>query len=345
MCTGGECVNTPIACADDGLFCNGVEVCDPIDGQCKSEGDPCTGLGGCGSLDCNEVTDTCDAPAPFVGETGQVSLDDTIDTEGGSFSQIVNFRHSYTNPIIVAFINTRGGDQSIAPRVKDVTSTSFTLYMQEPDYQTHNAEGSVSYIVMEEGRHELDGGLIVEAGLHTTTTVRSALDLDPSFIGDDISFTQPFASTPAVLHTLNTHNNVDKFMVSMATSVSSTSFQLAQERLEISDTLEAEENIGWIAFDTSTGSGETYCAPYTVGIVDPGFSVGVSDTPFVIDYSSAGYSTSPDIVVSVISENEVDGSWARGSGLYSTTQQGVYAEEDQRWDITIWTYIHSPVVH
>ena len=330
VCTSGECVNTPITCADDGLFCNGSEVCDPIDGQCKSEGDPCTGLGGCGSLECNEITDTCDTPAPFVGETGQVALDDTIDTDGGSFFQNINFRHSYTKPVIVAFINTRGGSESIAPRIKDVTPTSFTLFMQEPDYQTHNAEGSVSYIVMEEGRHVLDGGLIVEAGLHTTSTVRSGLDLDPSFIGDDISFGQAFASTPAVLHTLNTHNNDNKFMTSMATSVSLTGFQLAQERLEISDTLETEENIGWIAFDTSAGTGETFCAPYTVGLIDPGFSVGVSDTPFVINYSSAGYSTSPDVVVSVISEIEVDGSWARGSGLYSSTQQGVYAEEDQR---------------
>jgi hypothetical protein len=50
------CVNTPddTACPDDGQFCTGLEICDPIAG-CVSTGDPCPA----GTV-CNEDTDTCD---------------------------------------------------------------------------------------------------------------------------------------------------------------------------------------------------------------------------------------------------------------------------------------------
>ena len=50
------CVNTPNDnnCPDDGLFCTGQEICDPVVG-CVSTGDPCPA----GSV-CKEDTDTCD---------------------------------------------------------------------------------------------------------------------------------------------------------------------------------------------------------------------------------------------------------------------------------------------
>ncbi|MHC4090749.1 MAG: hypothetical protein ACYSVY_10825 [Planctomycetota bacterium] len=55
-CVAGSCVYTPNDgnCADDGLFCNGNEVCDAVN-DCVSTGDPCQP----GEF-CNETTDTCD---------------------------------------------------------------------------------------------------------------------------------------------------------------------------------------------------------------------------------------------------------------------------------------------
>ncbi len=56
---GDTCVNTPnnANCPDDGLFCNGNEVCDAVN-DCVSTGDPC----GPGTT-CNEATDNCDLSA------------------------------------------------------------------------------------------------------------------------------------------------------------------------------------------------------------------------------------------------------------------------------------------
>jgi hypothetical protein len=55
-CVEGGCVYTASndRCADDGLFCNGLESCDPLDG-CVSSGPACAA-----DEHCNEETDTCD---------------------------------------------------------------------------------------------------------------------------------------------------------------------------------------------------------------------------------------------------------------------------------------------
>ena len=56
VCQDGTCVYMPndAACDDDGLFCNGSEGCDAVEG-CVSGGDPCEP----GTF-CNEATNTCD---------------------------------------------------------------------------------------------------------------------------------------------------------------------------------------------------------------------------------------------------------------------------------------------
>ena len=64
-CVDGQCENTPVVCEDDGLFCTGVEECDPADGLCKSSGDPCDPA----TETCNEETDTCDPGTPCVEDT------------------------------------------------------------------------------------------------------------------------------------------------------------------------------------------------------------------------------------------------------------------------------------
>ena len=56
---------------------------------------------------------------------------------------------------------------------------------------------------------------------------------------------------------------------------------------------------------------------------------GVTQAAYMIDLSAAGFTTPGDVIVSLIGENGSDGSYARGSGTYTLTQQGVYAEEGE----------------
>lgn len=68
LCVDQECVYTPdhVAC-DDGLFCNGQEICDAAFG-CGS------GQPRCELNECDEVADECRAEIPTVSNWGLVSL-------------------------------------------------------------------------------------------------------------------------------------------------------------------------------------------------------------------------------------------------------------------------------
>jgi hypothetical protein len=62
----GRCVNEPLdgLCPDNGVFCDGPEVCDSVQG-CVSAGNPCAT-----SEDCNEAADSCGCGIPVVSAPG-----------------------------------------------------------------------------------------------------------------------------------------------------------------------------------------------------------------------------------------------------------------------------------
>ncbi len=64
-----------VSCPDNGLFCDGTESCNEADDSCQSSGNPCTP----GVTVCNEKTDTCD---PVGGCTADKECDDGIFCNG-----------------------------------------------------------------------------------------------------------------------------------------------------------------------------------------------------------------------------------------------------------------------
>jgi hypothetical protein len=81
-CVGGICQQgNPIECADDGLFCNGIEFCDETNGGCNSTGDPCdTGE------NCDEDEDLCVPDSCGNGncEQGEDCINCSLDCISGS---------------------------------------------------------------------------------------------------------------------------------------------------------------------------------------------------------------------------------------------------------------------
>jgi len=193
--------------------------------------------------------------------------------------------------------------------------------MQEPDNEGHNAEW-VSYIVVESGRNTLEGGILVEAGIKSSTIIHRG---GQPFSGHPVQFEGAFSIAPVLLHSLMTHNNND-FMASFVTGASTNSFQVAMEAAE-SNKNSGGEDIGWIAFSSATGS--TSRTSFVIGTGNDGTSDGRTNSPHVIDLTAAGYSHTPDIVVSIINSRGWDGGWARGAGAWDKAVQGVFAEEDQ----------------
>jgi MYXO-CTERM domain-containing protein len=87
--TGGEDGScAPVAdatpCADDGLFCSGIERC--IGGNCESAGDPCDPFDGTCSSACDEAAAMCSAAAPDglpCGDDGACDTGVCVEGDGG----------------------------------------------------------------------------------------------------------------------------------------------------------------------------------------------------------------------------------------------------------------------
>lgn len=255
----------------------------------------------------------------IIGETGRVELSGTVDD--GVVAD-VTLRNSYSDPVVVAFINTRNGNHSVHVRVSDVAGDGFRIFMEEPSGGSHTAE-TVSYIVMERGSHALADGRLVEAGSVDTDTVHVGGD---DYAGDAVVFAAAFGGAPAVVHGLNSYANGD-FMASMVTAVESDGLQIGQEAAETGATAQVE-TVVYIAIEI--GEGTLDGATYVAGSRYDGSNNGVDQTAHHIELS--GFGDEPDLVVSVIAENGVDGSWARGAGTFDSRNQTVYSEEDQIGD-------------
>lgn len=255
-------------------------------------------------------------------ETGTVAISDTIDN---GVSASVSFQQSYSTPVIVTYIATRAGDQSIDSRAKDLSSTGCTIFIEEPDDEGH-VEETVSYIVAEAGTREIDG-LKIEAGVHTTNTVRT--DSDGSNFGDTVTFSQSWSSVPAVLHDLQTYNNGD-WITTQSNSVTTDDFNLSQEAAQTGqESTVVEEDLSWIAFEIVSGGGSIGPVTFETNAENDGTGDGVDDTPHTISFS-ASFSSTPDITVAGNTMNGTDGFWARSSGTqWDTTGHETYSEEDQ----------------
>ncbi|MBN1214789.1 MAG: hypothetical protein JXA99_05035, partial [Candidatus Lokiarchaeota archaeon] len=253
-------------------------------------------------------------------EIGKITLDKSID-KGLIFDVI--FDNEYVDPVVIAYIQTRNGAQSVQVRVTDITSTSCSIFMEENDNENHNSE-DIGYLIMERGSWELPDGTKVEAGKIITDNTHIH---ETPFGGVKVDFTQNFASTPIVLHTLDTYNNLD-FTHSIIHDVNSSSFMIQQETGK-SPITTTEETIGWIAIDANV-NGYIEGIKYETGLINDNIADGIDESEQIITYSHS-FSEIPIIVVSQESclDDQYHSSYARGSGTYSEFSHGVYAEETQ----------------
>lgn len=253
-------------------------------------------------------------------EMGRVSLSNTIDS---GVVESVSFRNTYSNPVVVTYIPTRGGGQSIESRARNVTSTGCEIFNEEPDNEGHATE-TVCYIVAESGRYSI-GGLTFEAGTHKTSTTYAKGD---SKNGDLISFTQSFDNTPPVLHDHNTYNN-GEFMATNALNVTTNDFELQQMAAETYYS-SATERLGWIAFEPGAGDIQGYL--YEAGTAHDSDGSGIENDGFGISFQNS-YSQTPEIIAKMNSLDGGDGGWARGYGSqWDTNGHRTAAEEDQQGD-------------
>ena len=248
----------------------------------------------------------------IIGESGRIDISNTLPN---GVVETINFRGIYNDPVVVALIVTWGENDPVDVRVRNVSSTSCEIFLEEPQDDGHATE-TVCYIVMEKGRFTIDNGLTIEAGSHSTNSVHRSSSSGWNF--DTVSFSSSF-SDPIVVATLNSYNN-GEFISSQVGSVTSNDFGLAQEAVETGSSVTTED-IAWIAFET--GTFENIDVGYNVD----GSNDGYDNTPHTINFNIT-FSLVPDVMVDGITANGSQGYWTVGAGTWNTTTIEVYAEED-----------------
>lgn len=268
-----------------------------------------------------DVSDASDKNATFDDtalEVGTVDIGNTID--GGAF-ETVSLANTYDDPVVSAYIATRSGDQSVDVRVRNVTSDSFEVLLEEPDGDAAHNQETVGYVVAESGSFvSPNGALTIEAGSVSTDRVHRS---PQAYNGTPVAFDTNFSSAPVVLATLNSHNNGD-FMSTHVENVTADGFEVEQEAAG-SGSPNATESVGWIAI--SAGSGTADGIDFVVDVApEDGDLDGVNNTAEELSYSLG---SAPALVAQSSTGNGPDGFWARGAGTYGADGATVFAEEDQ----------------
>ncbi|MCA0920672.1 calcium-binding protein [Pseudooceanicola nanhaiensis] len=173
-----------------------------------------------------------------VGERGTVELTHDAVT--------VELLGDYDNPVVVAFVKTANGLEMVETRVDNVTGSSFDIRLQETEGSDgiHKVE-TVSYMVVEAGRHELANGAVIEAGLVETDRVyQSTLNQGMT----DVAFEGALSGADTrIFATLNTMNDAE-FATARIHKVTAEGFRLSMAEREADTSGHGIETIGYVAF-------------------------------------------------------------------------------------------------
>ena len=170
----------------------------------------------------------------------------------GGQATSVAFPAGLVNPVVIAGPATRNEVDMGVVRVSDVGGNQFSIQFQEYDYlDGAHAGETISYMVLEAGRHVLPDGTIWEVG---------TVDIGGSF--STVNFSQAFAGTPRVFLTSQTVNEVTPIGVRVQ-NVGAASMQVQVREDEATrGTGHLAETVGYLAIYSPTEAGDVQSFAY-----------------------------------------------------------------------------------
>ena len=170
------------------------------------------------------------------GEAGQVS-------DLNHQWRTIELKHTYQNPAVVFGPLSFNGSHEATIRIKNVTSTSFDVRIQEWDYlDGWHTQESVGFMVMESGVHTLPDGTIIAAGVHTSASSE----------WQSLQFGHQFADSPVVISQVTTIADADA-VVTRQVDITASGFSLMLQEEEAGGQ-HAQEQVAWIAVESTAGS-------------------------------------------------------------------------------------------
>ncbi|MFE4105863.1 CAP domain-containing protein [Almyronema epifaneia] len=244
--------------------------------------------------------------ATDIGEYGTLALNHQWQT--------VTLDKTYVNPVVIVSDPTLKGVDPVAIRLRNVTSGSFQIRLQEPQYKDgRHTNESVSYLVMEAGDWMLADGTRISAGTYASDRLTSQRF-------DSVDLTG-FDTAPTVLAQVQTFNGND-WITTRTTAQSATGFQLAMQKEEaLNKSLHPAETIGWLAIEQGIASdGDTLLQGGTTGRAYDHNRATVS--------LASGFDTAPALIAKLGSYYGSDTANLRLEAITSTSfGVGVYEEQ------------------
>jgi len=273
-----------------------------------------------------------DTPAPPTDTPipGSDNFETGVKSAVGGTWTTVNLANSYTSPVVVCTVNYANNTTPVVARVRNVSSTSFEVKLQNPSGGSVAAD-DVHYVVMEEGQWELPDGTPIEAARVTSDGTNENNDWSTAAME---SYTyQNSYSSPVVLGQVMSANDADWSVFwtqgsSRTAPPSSSTCYVGKEVAEDTDTTRATETLGVIVIETASGTVEGVNYQSFLG----GDTVkGVGNAP-PYSYSLSGFSSTPEVGIAVQAAMDGgNGGWAvlYGASPLSSSSIGLAIDEDQ----------------
>ncbi len=177
----------------------------------------------------------------FTIDAVQIAESGTIEALR-EFWVTVPLGRDFENPVVVAGPATRRGGDPVTIRVRNVTSNSFQIALDEWDYLDGRHTGEqVSWLVMEAGFHRLEDGTMIQAGTRSVNHQWSSVVL-PQF---DVAL-------PIVFSQVMTQND-PAALVTRLRSVTNSGFQVRLQTEQAGGRITDTETVGWIAITPGSG--------------------------------------------------------------------------------------------
>ena len=251
-------------------------------------------------------------------------------TNVGSSWKTVSLPVTYNSMVVVASANYDGTAVPAVVRLRNASGSSFEVRVDGADGGSPT-NVTVTYTAVEEGVYtQAAHGIKMEAVKFTSTVT----DHDSSWAGEARSYTNSY-SAPVVVGQVMTYNDADWSTfwargAGQGDPPSSSALRVGKHVGEDSDTTRADETIGYLVFETGSGtvSGVSYIAGLGADTVS-----GLSNSP---PYSYA-FSSTLNVQTAVVSQSGMDGvngGWAilYGANAFTNDSIALAIDEDQSKD-------------
>ncbi|MDA8564322.1 M60 family metallopeptidase, partial [Mariniblastus sp.] len=249
----------------------------------------------------------------FVGD-GKIGEVDTVLLNSNWTT--INLDQAYNNPVVIAGSATSLNETPVTVRVRDVTSNSFQIALENWDYLGGGHPNEiVSYLVVEGGTHQLTDGTRLVAGYVQDQTH----ELEP------VSTDGFFNSTPVLFSQIMTDND-PAAATTRIDVLGNNDFEIRIQEEEGADNIHGAETVGFVAIESAVGtSGDLAFQSFATGET-------VTQDVTTVSLAAGGFSTAPAIFASMQTFNDSETATVRNASFGSFTNTSFFVQEEQSSD-------------